>query len=123
MSRDRFFALTPVPKSLPKEISLCLFRVLQEGLQNAKKHSGSPHFQVSFIYNSDKIKLTVRDSGIGFNVEQAMMGHGLGIASMRERLKLVDGELSIDSQAQKGTEIHATVPLILVSAPAGAGRP
>jgi signal transduction histidine kinase len=70
----------------------------------------------------DKIELTVRDSGIGFNVEQAMMGHGLGIASMRERLKLVGGELSIDSQAQKGTEVHATVPLILASKPASAGR-
>jgi len=104
-----------VPKNLSKEISLCLFRVLQEGLQNAKKHSGSPHLQVSFTYNSDKIELTVRDSGTGFNVEQAMMGHGLGIASMRERLKLVDGVLSIESQAQKGTAIHATVPLILVS--------
>ena len=111
-----------VPKNLSKEISLCLFRVLQEGLQNAKKHSGSPHFQVSLTCTLDKIELTVRDSGIGFNVEQAMMGHGLGIASMRERLKLVDGELSIDSQAQKGTEVHATVPLILASKPAGAGR-
>lgn len=111
-----------VPKNLSKEISLCLFRVLQEGLQNAKKHSGSPHFQVSFTYNSDKLELTVRDSGIGFNVEQAMTGHGIGIASMRERLKLVDGELFIDSQAQKGTEVHATVPLILVSKAAGAGR-
>jgi len=111
-----------VPKNLSKEISLCLFRVLQESLQNAKKHSGSPHLQVSFTYNSDKIELTVRDSGTGFNVEQAMMGHGLGIASMRERLKLVDGVLSIDSQAQKGTAIHATVPLILVRELADARR-
>lgn len=104
---------------MPKEISLCLYRVLQEALQNAVKHSGSRHFQVSLTCTVDKIRLTVRDSGVGFNREEEVVGRGLGIVSMRERLKLVDGELSIDSQVQKGTEVRATIPLITKAAAAG----
>jgi PAS domain S-box-containing protein len=99
-----------VPKDLPKEISLCLFRVLQEALQNAVKHSGSRRFQVSLKGRSNEICLTVRDTGIGFNSREAMKGHGLGLTSMKERLKLINGELSIGSQLQHGTTIHARVP-------------
>lgn len=111
-----------VPKTLPKEISVCIFRVLQEALQNAVKHSGSRHFQVSLTCTSDRICLSVRDSGRGFDVEEAMKGHGIGIASMRERLKLVAGDLSIDSQDRKGTEVRASIPLHFVGKAARAGR-
>jgi len=113
------FHCEEVPTTLPKEISLCLYRVLQEALQNAVKHSGSRHFQVSLTCTLDKIRLTVRDSGVGFNGEEEVMGRGLGIVSMRERLKLVDGELSIDSQVQKGTEVRATIPLTSKAAAVG----
>ena len=100
-----------VPKELPPEVSVCLFRVLQEALQNAAKHSGSRHFEVALNGEVDGVDLTVRDSGIGFELEEAMKARGLGLTSMKERLKLVDGELSIDSQLKKGTTIHARVPL------------
>jgi len=100
-----------IPQRLPPEISLCLFRVLQEASQNAAKYSGSKKFQVMLNSTSDEIHLTVRDSGIGFNVEQALNSHGLGLTSMKERLKLVDGRLSIESHPQGGTTIHASVPL------------
>ncbi len=100
-----------IPKDLPREISLCLFRVLQEALQNAIKHSGSRHFQVSFSGGSSGVELTVRDSGIGFDPEDATRGNGLGLTSIRERLKLVNGKLFIDSQSQRGTTILARVPL------------
>ena len=100
-----------IPKDLSKEISLCLFRVLQEALQNAIKHSGSRRFQVLLNGGSSEIQLTVRDSGIGFDPRQAAKGRGLGLTSMKERLKLVDGDLSIDSQSEHGTTIHARVPL------------
>lgn len=100
-----------IPKELSKEISLCLFRVLQEALQNAAKHSGSRHFQVSLGSESDEIYLSVRDSGSGFDPEEAMQGHGLGLTSMNERLRLVNGELFIDSQPQSGATIRARVPL------------
>ncbi len=100
-----------IPKELPKEISLCLFRVLQEALQNAIKHSGSRQFQVSLRRGASEIELTVRDSGIGFETDEAIKGPGLGLTSMQERLKLVDGKLSIDSKPQRGTTIQARVPL------------
>jgi PAS domain S-box-containing protein len=100
-----------VPNDLSKEISLCLFRVLQEALQNAVKHSGSRHFEVSLREGTNEIELTVHDSGSGFDPEKAVSGHGLGLTSMKERLKLVDGQLHIDSRLQQGTTIHARVPL------------
>jgi PAS domain S-box-containing protein len=100
-----------VPRELSREISLSLFRVLQEALQNAVKHSGSRNFQVSLKGEANEIELTVHDSGIGFNPEEAIKGRGLGLTSMRERLKLVNGDLSIEAQLQHGTTIRARVPL------------
>jgi PAS domain S-box-containing protein len=97
-------------KDLPQEIAVCLFRVLQEALQNAVKHSGSGHLEVSLVGASSAIELTVRDSGIGFDPEEAINGRGLGLISMKERLKLVRGELSIDSRPQRGTLVRAVVP-------------
>jgi PAS domain S-box-containing protein len=100
-----------LPKVLPPEISLCLFRVLQEALQNAMKHSGSACFDVSLGEGLNEVQLSVRDSGRGFDVDEAMHGRGVGLVSMKERLKLVDGQLFIDSRMQQGTTIRASVPL------------
>ena len=99
-----------VPRRLPREISLSLFRILQEALQNALKHSGSRHFQVVLRTQRGEIDLIVQDSGCGFEPEEAINGPGIGLASMRERLRLVNGHLSIHSQPQRGTTIHARVP-------------
>jgi PAS domain S-box-containing protein len=100
-----------VPKRLSQEISLCLFRVMQEALQNAIKHSGSRHFDVSLRGGLNEIQLTVLDSGIGFDPEKSMNGRGLGLTSMKERLKLVDGKLSVKSQPLVGSTVDARVPL------------
>jgi PAS domain S-box-containing protein len=100
-----------IPKELPREVSLCLFRVLQEALQNAIKHSGSRQFQISLTGEADELELTVHDSGIGFEPAEAISGRGLGLTTMQERLKLVDGQLTIDSKPQSGTTIQARVPL------------
>lgn len=102
-----------MPKNLPQEIALCLFRVLQEALQNAIKHSGTRRFDVSLSGTPSEILLVVHDSGVGFDPEKAISGRGLGLISMKERLKLVDGQLSIESKLQAGTTIHARVPLSL----------
>jgi len=109
-----------VPKILPDEISLSLFRVLQEALQNATKHSASRRFEVSLGTASDEAHLIVRDSGIGFESNEAMKSSGLGLTSMKERLKLVDGQLSIDSKLGHGTTIQARVPLTPRAKAAGA---
>jgi len=98
-----------IPRKLSDEISICLFRVLQEAVQNAAKHSGSRHFQVSLRNGSKGIELTVGDSGIGFEPEKAFQKQGLGLTSMRERMKLVNGELSIESELQSGTTVRARV--------------
>ncbi len=100
-----------VPQTLPHEISLCLFRVLQEAVQNAIKHSGVRDFEVSLTGGANAIELSVHDSGTGFDPETTRQGHGLGLTSMRERLRLVNGELSIESKPQHGTTILARVPL------------
>ena len=98
--------------SLPPEVGLSLFRVLQEALHNAAKHSGVRRIEVQLREDSREIHLIVRDLGKGFDVETAMQGRGLGLASMQERLRLVGGELSINSQSKGGTTIHARVPLV-----------
>jgi PAS domain S-box-containing protein len=100
-----------VPAAIPKEISLCLFRVLQEALQNAVKHSADQNFAVQVHGTTEGIHLTVRDSGIGFDWRDAMNRRGLGLVSMRERLRLVNGELSIQSEPGRGTTILARIPL------------
>lgn len=97
-------------RNLRDDISLTLYRILQEALQNAVKHSGSRHFRVSLVGGTNEIELTVQDSGVGFEPDEAVKGSGLGLASMKERMKLVGGELSIDSQLQHGTTIRARVP-------------
>ena len=93
------------------DISGSLVRVLQEALHNAAKHSGTRRVDVRLWETQGEIHLTVRDLGLGFDPEAAMRGRGLGLTSMRERMKLVNGTFSIDSRAQHGTTIHASVPL------------
>jgi signal transduction histidine kinase len=105
------FKCHDVPSPLPLEISFPLFRVLQEALINSAKHSGERHFEVELFGTSGAIHLIVCDSGLGFDPQVAMQGSGLGLTSMRERLKLVHGEFSIDSQPHGGTKIYASVPL------------
>lgn len=100
-----------IPRNLSKEVSLCLFRVLQEGLQNAVKHSGVRNFAVNLQGTGESIELTVTDFGIGFEEQDAFTRHGLGLISMRERLQMVCGELSVKSQPGAGTAIRARVPL------------
>ena len=105
------FKTHDLPIPLSPDISLCLFRVLQEALHNSAKHSGARDFEVELWGTSDEIHLTVSDSGAGFELEAAKKGRGLGLVSMKERLQLVKGTLSIESQPKRGTRIHARVPL------------
>jgi signal transduction histidine kinase len=102
-----------IPCSVPKEISLCLFRVLQEALQNAVKHSGMRNFNVELQGTSEEIQLTVSDQGVGFDPQGAIDCRGLGLISMRERLQLVGGEFSIGSKHGGGTTIRARVPHVV----------
>jgi PAS domain S-box-containing protein len=105
------FNHSELPRSLSKEVSLCLFRVLQEALQNAVKHSGVRSFTVDLHGTADAIDLEVADGGRGFEEREAFTRHGLGLISMRERMQLVHGELSVKSKPGAGTTIRARAPL------------
>ncbi len=101
-----------VPGRLPGDISLCLFRVAQEALQNAVKHSGVHQFSVKLQGTPEQVRLEISDAGVGFNVEKAMRNGGLGLISMPERVHLVKGTFSVESKMYTGTRIMATVPLV-----------
>jgi PAS domain S-box-containing protein len=99
-----------VTSVLTPEIGLTLFRVLQEALHNVIKHSGVKHAEVRLREDSGEIRLTVRDLGRGFDIDAATQRSGLGLTSMRERVRLVNGTITIDSKPRAGTTIHVCVP-------------
>ena len=95
---------------VPFEVGICLFRVLQESLHNAVKYSGVKRIEVQLREVHNEIHLTVTDRGRGFDVEAAIQGHGLGLTSMQERVRLLNGSMSIQSKPMVGTTIHVRVP-------------
>ncbi|WP_447983176.1 sensor histidine kinase [Nitrospira sp. Nam74] len=102
-----------VSTAIPQTVGLCLYRVVQEALQNVVKHSGSGEARVNISVYQDAIDLSISDSGIGFDCESAVAEGrvGLGLVSMRERVRLVRGEFVIDSHPSQGTTIRVRVPL------------
>jgi signal transduction histidine kinase len=112
------FSTEDVPREVPPDVALCIFRVVQEGLQNLKKHSGAAHAQVNLRMDGDKLLLSVRDDGVGFDAGEMANRVSLGLRSMRERVRLVNGQLEIHSEPAKGTRIEACVPLGLKNLPA-----
>jgi signal transduction histidine kinase len=105
------FTSKHVPASVPSDISLCLFRVMQEALHNALRHSLVRRFEVQLHGTENAIYLMVRDEGVGFDFDAASRGEGLGLSSMKERLKLVGGELFVKAQPAAGTTVLARAPL------------
>jgi PAS domain S-box-containing protein len=104
------FRAESVPEGLSRDLALCLYRILQEALQNAVKHSGADGIEVLLRGNVDRIELTIHDGGTGFDAH-ALERKGLGLTSMKERLMAVHGTLAIESALQRGTTIRARVPL------------
>ena len=96
---------------LPSKVSLTLFRILQEALHNSVKHGGARHCRVRLWEAMAGFNLWPKMMESVFDVEAAKRGHGIGLIGMEERLKLVDGVLSITSQPQHGPNIYARVPL------------
>jgi len=104
------FKSDEISQLVSHEVSLCLFRILQEGLHNAAKHSGVHHFRVRLNSSSNELHLTVSDRGAGFDAESTMNKGGLGLISMRERVRLVSGTIVVESKPMGGTTIHVRVP-------------
>ena len=99
------------PGNLSLAVGLPLFRVLQEAVSNSIRHSGDKRVEVQLRGDSGEIHLIARDSGKGFDVETALRGKGLGLTSMRERVRLVHGVIAIESRPMGGTSIHVRIPL------------
>jgi PAS domain S-box-containing protein len=99
-----------LPGNLEENKSLNVFRVVQESLRNVVKHSHARHVKVELTCQSSMVQLRVSDDGVGFNPEDVRHKHGLGLVSMRERLRSVDGEFSIWSKPSLGTQVEGRVP-------------
>ena len=96
---------------LSNEIALCLYRVLQEGLQNISKHSGASQAKVALQNRPDGVHLMIQDSGRGFDMKQGTGTGAIGLSSMKERVRLVSGMVSIVSEPGMGTEIQVFIPV------------
>lgn len=99
-----------VPDAIAADAALCLYRIAQESLQNVVKHSGARSATVELIGEGESICLRVSDDGKGFDRELNNQPEGLGLISMRERLRLVQGEIAIDSRPAAGTRVNVRVP-------------
>jgi signal transduction histidine kinase len=98
-----------IPADLPKNVALSLYRVLQESLQNAIKYSGTAHFKVDLQGSRDEVRLMVSDDGMGFDPQQADKQQGLGLISMRERMRIVHGDFDLESAPGRGTVVRCSV--------------
>jgi signal transduction histidine kinase len=98
-----------VPSRLPEDLALCFYRVAQEALNNSVKHSAATRAEVRIAACDGTLKMTIKDDGTGFDL--AVAARGLGLATMRERLRLVGGELVVSSKFGEGTEIMAQAKL------------
>jgi PAS domain S-box-containing protein len=105
------FHQSGLPAELPKDLTLCIFRIAQEALRNCVKHSGADFAQVVLTKTDHAIRLSVEDNGCGFDSSSDLMEKGLGFISMQERLRLVGGEINIYSQPRRGTRIDVSIPL------------
>ena len=99
-----------MPPAIPVEVASCLYRVAQEALHNVLKHARTGYVRMSVSGDSRGIHLFIHDTGVGFDSE-SLRRPGLGIVSMKERVRLVQGEFSIHSQPGQGTEVEVFVPL------------
>jgi signal transduction histidine kinase len=100
-----------IPPSLTKDMELCLFRVAQEALANVIKHSQASGAHVELGSNANVVGLRISDKGNGFDPDQTIVGTGIGLVSMRERLRVLDGRLLVRSEITRGTEVLAEIPL------------
>ena len=100
-----------IPAHLPKNIALSIYRIVQEGLNNIAKHACARRAFVGLSASEASLHLSIQDDGLGFDAAEARKMPGLGLSSIRERVRLVNGRHRIKSEPEKGTTIEATVPL------------
>jgi signal transduction histidine kinase/ABC-type uncharacterized transport system substrate-binding protein len=111
------FSHENVPRSVPSGTALCLFRMVQEGLRNVKKHSGALTAQVTLEQLNGHLHLVISDDGTGFDLKDLDSKQGLGLFSMEERARLIGASFRIRSEPQKGTQIEVWAPVPHEAAP------
>ena len=99
------------PERLPKDVSLCIYRIAQEGLRNVAKHAHAKKVRIRLRRTNGSLVLSIRDTGVGFDTAGLEGKQGLGLASMEERVRLIRGSLSIYSEPGQGTTIEVRAPL------------
>ena len=109
-SQSIVFTHGNVPTSLPPDLALCVFRIVQEALQNAVKHSQAKKISVRLTCEADHLKLTVTDDGVGFDVERVGL-EGMGLISMGERVEAMGGQLNVSSSPHRGTRLNVSIPV------------
>ena len=105
------FTVDDIPRSVHPDTSLCVFRIVQEALRNVKRYSGATQAEVDLQMVGNKLELTVRDHGRGFDLGNLRSDKGLGVRSMQERARLSGGRFEIYSQPGDGAVVKASVPL------------
>jgi PAS domain S-box-containing protein len=105
------FVHRDLPEALPQDVALCLYRVAQEGLRNVAKHSGSSRVTVSLAGVQQGVRLSITDFGAGFDPESVKSKGGLGLISMQERVRMMQGSITVASQPGRGTRIEVRIPL------------
>jgi signal transduction histidine kinase len=105
------FASHGVPRTIAAGTSLCIFRIVQEGLRNVKKHSGANKASVQLDGNGQEIMLSITDEGVGFDLRDSAIKGGLGLRSMQERLRSVGGTVEIHTRHEGGTQLSARAPI------------
>ena len=100
-----------IRERLPNAAALCAYRVIQEALNNAVRHAKADSIEITLEKDGQTLKLEVTDDGIGFDKARARSSEHIGLSSMRERVRLMDGKLIIQSEPGAGTTVRAVVPL------------
>jgi signal transduction histidine kinase len=113
------FTSTEIPRSIHPDTALCVFRIVQEGLRNLKKHSGAEEAKVDLKMTGERLEVTVRDEGYGFDSQGLRKNEGLGIRSMEERARSLGGKFEVRSELGKGTTLRAWLPLKSAGEPLG----
>lgn len=99
------------PESLPQDVALCLYRVAQESLRNVARHSGAKRVVVTLAGVAGGVHLSIKDYGVGFDPRAAKRKGGLGLVSMEERVRLVNGTLAVKAAPGNGTQVDFRIPL------------
>ena len=100
---------------MPEDTALCLYRIAQEALNNAVRHSGRTAARVELAREGSELRLVIADDGVGFDPETMCANGSLGLVSMGERARFVNGRLSVESHAGKGTRVEVRVPIKRIS--------